>query len=181
MTLTHLKALLELLRDIMLFRRGPQDVPYSTTLLAAACIVAYVIDFAATAQFYDNAAIAAPIAVSVAAELLLVYAALQMSSRGARFAQTATALMGTRIVFTLITFPMLLGLGPARDPEKLTALQALLVWLLLPFAFWKLAVTAHVLRSALETSMRIGLLLALVFTVIEYLASVAFFPRGLAA
>ena len=176
-----MKALLELLRDIMLFRRGPQDVPYSTTLLAGACIAAYVIDFAATAQFYDNAAIAAPIAVSVAAELLLVYAALQMSSRGERFAQTASALMGTRIAFTLMTFPMLLGLGPARDPQALTAMQALLVWLLLPFAFWKLAVTARVLRSALETSMRVGLLLALVFTVIEYLASVAFFPRELAA
>ena len=176
-----MKAFLEILRDILLFRRGPQDVPYSTSLLATSCIVAYVVDFAVTAQLYADAAIAAPIAVSVAAELALAYAALMMSNRNARFAQTATALMGTRIAFTLMTFPMLLGLGPARDPEKLTAMQALLVWLLLPFAFWKLAVTAHVLRSALETSMRIGLLLALVFTVIAYLASVAFFPRELAA
>lgn len=176
-----MKALLELLRDIMIFRRGPQDVPYSTTLLAATCIAAFVVDFAATAQFYDDASIAAPMAVSVAAELLLAWAALQMSNRAPRFAQTATALMGTRIAFTLLTFPMLLGLGPVRDPEQMTALQALLVWLLLPFAFWKLAVTAHVLRSALDASMRVGLLLALVFTVIAYLASVAFFPRELVA
>ena len=176
-----MKALLDLLRDLMLFRRGPQDLPFSPALLAATALVTFAIEAAVMAQVEGDKSIVAPLTVSIAIELALTWIVLRSAGLANRFAQAATGLMATRAAFTLLTFPMVFGIGPVLDPEKATDTQILLAWLLLPFVFWKLAVMGHVLRHALDRTLRSGVLIALGFVAVQFLVVTALFGPSAAA
>src|SRR5688500_14465788 len=106
-----MKALLDLLRDLMLFRRGPQDLPFSPALLAAACVIGFALDAFVAGRFQQMQDAVPRVAFSLAALLALPWIALKLAKLDARYAQTATALVATSAMFTLLTLPVLLGVG----------------------------------------------------------------------
>src|SRR5205807_994606 len=103
----------EIFRDLVLLRRGPQDLPYSTqllALLAGACIVVQAV----------ARTIPAPVGLgesflSSLIETLLVLAALRLALRArdlsSRFVQAASGLVGCNLIFTLINIPVALAFG----------------------------------------------------------------------
>lgn len=174
-----MKSLLDLLRDLMLFRRGPQDLPFSTSLLAGACVVGFALDAFVASRFQQMADAVPRVAFSLAALLLLPWIALKLAKLEARYAQTATALVATSAMFTLLTVPVLLGVGKLpTDPKDLTAAQALLGWFSLLLVGWQLAVRGHILRHALDLPMRLGVLIAVVFFAVELIVAVIVFGQG---
>ena len=155
-----MKALLEILRDLLLFRRGPQDVPFSTSLLAACCIAGFALDAFVASMLQPMHDPLPRTAMSLAALLALPWVALKMANKEARYAQTAIALVATSAAFTVLAVPILVGIGtmPAK-PEDVTQGQALLGLLSLALFGWQLAVRGHIYRHALELPLRLGVLI----------------------
>ena len=157
----------ELIRDICLLRRGPQDLPYSIPTLAAviaACIVVQVGEAVAL-----NSPFGAVIAGAVL-WLLVTLGALNLilTLRGLRnrFVQAATALLGCALVFMLLSVPIALLLDPKPvTPQDMSPLQLLLGVISLPLLIWKIVDHAHVFRHSFDVPFLSGIVIALLWII----------------
>jgi len=158
------------IRDLCLLRGDPQDLPWSPGLLVTLLAASTALDaFVGNALDGDTDALARSLLSSLVV-LGLCWVALTLRDLRNRFIQAATALAGTGIAFTLLRDALLLPCGPFPDSATaLSPLQALVSWLLFAIVFWQIAVTAHIVRHALD--MRPGLAVAL--AVAWFVASIA--------
>src|SRR5689334_16495359 len=146
-----MKALLELARDLIWLRRGPQDLPYSPSLslalFVAACAADLVLAIAVPDPQQTN--ILANVLLSNALMVALPWAALNVGGLQARFAQVAGALSLMSIAFTMLVFPILVIAAfdgsPADSPSR--AVEQLLRLILLA---WFITVEGSILRHALK-------------------------------
>ncbi|MGB7756964.1 MAG: hypothetical protein WBL23_12960 [Salinisphaera sp.] len=167
--------------DLMLFRRGPQDLPGDQVSLvvsiAAYCIVLFV-----------QVALVGPLAgalvqAGLATLMLGLYVATILRLRGLsnRFNQTATALFSSGAVLTVIMLaptralrPYLDALRSATDPSQVPMPSPLFALAYLVVGIWGLAIYTHIYRNALGVPIVLGvavtlgfeLLLMLVFSVL---------------
>jgi len=133
--------------DIMLHRRGPQDLPSSKflfwTLLAASLGVELAVTFS-----NGGTALAATVAILVTGlNLWFVWALLRVFNRERRFLQTMTALLGADTILSLIHAPFVPFLE-LPDPEN-PALTIPMVATTLVF-LWSVDINAFVFARALE-------------------------------
>lgn len=134
------RALAALLGDLLRLRRGPQDVPYSPTLLRLA-LIPYVLLGSALAAFAMPLSRALLYGSTEAALLAaLVYASLTVRRRPARYVQTLTALLLVGAVFNALSLPLTALARPEND----------LGVLILVLVAWSFAVSVHILRLALD-------------------------------
>ncbi len=134
------RALAALVGDLLRLRRGPQDVPYSPTLLLLA-LIPYALLGSTLAAFAMPASRALLYGPTEAALLAaLVYASLAVRRRPARFVQTLTALVLVGVVFNALSLP----LTALARPENGIGL------LILALVAWSFAVSVHILRLALD-------------------------------
>jgi hypothetical protein len=171
-----LNALLALLRDLLLMRRGPQDLPYSPPLLAALCVLSVLVDHALAAALVEGGAPTLRVLFSLSVLVGLPALALAMANLSARWVQTATALVATGIVFSLFALPIVSGVGELpEDPSKLTRSQMVFAWLSMALLAWQVAVKGSIFRHALGVPLRAGVLLAIAFFAIELVLGIALF------
>jgi hypothetical protein len=171
--------LLQLLRDIIQLRRGPQDMPYSPTLLVAVCAaslglqlgVAYIIGVTGNTL---GAGL-----LGMAISLGMIYLVLMLRNFANRFVQTATTLLCCTIIFSLVTLPImfLVGSQPIVAGQA-TPLQALLGLISLPILIWKLVVDAHILRNSLAIPFLAGIVVAIALIVAEYAVGASLNPQA---
>lgn len=140
MTSPPWRALLVLVGDLLRLRRGPQDVPYSPSLLLFA-----VLPHAALSSLLASFAMPARRAVlygpaEAALLAMLVYTVLAARGRLARLLQTLTALLLTGIAFNTLSVPLTV----LATPDNGLGLVILLL------VGWSFAVSVHILRHALE-------------------------------
>jgi hypothetical protein len=135
--------------DIMLHRRGPEDLPSSKflvwLLLAASVGVELAVLFA-----NDGSMRAAAVSVLVAAlDVWFVWALLRTFNRQRRFLQTMSALLGTETILNLAGAPLvpLLSASAAASTEPQITLPLLLTALL---GIWSIDIAAFVFARALE-------------------------------
>ncbi len=158
--------------ELMLLRRGPQDMPGDqTTLLASA--VAYCI------LLFVQVGLVAPLAQAavqavLATVLLALYASVVLRFRGLpnRFPQTAVALFSAGAVLTLIMLapthaiaPYLEAVSRAQHPRSVPAPSGFVVFAYIALGFWGLAIYSHIYRHALDCSIWLGLVAAIAFEV----------------
>ncbi|MFN7550301.1 MAG: hypothetical protein ACK59M_17870 [Pseudomonadota bacterium] len=171
-----MNALLSLARDLLLLRRGPQDLPYSPALLGGLCVVALLVDHALAVTLVEGGAPIGRLLFSLAMLVGLPAMALQMANLAARWVQTATALVATGIVFSLVALPVVSGVGRLpEDPTQLSSSQMVFGWLAVVLLVWQLAVKGSIFRHALGVPLRAGVLLAVAFFAIELVLGVALF------
>jgi hypothetical protein len=122
-------------------------------------------------------AVAAPqLGFEVLLLLALAWVPLAVAKRRERFIQTATAMVAVAIAFNLLAVPVVLGVGELpKDPRALSTVQVLLGWLSLALLAWKLVVSGHILRQALDVPLRIGVLIAAAFLAGEVVLNLALF------
>jgi hypothetical protein len=166
--LQFLKAFL----DIVLWRRGPQDLPASP-LLFWLTAGAYVAVSVVQLSLVDEPPAAWVVFVLLDPVLLTggVYLLLRLFGKDARFLQTATAVLGTGVVLGLALFlptewlVTQLGLPPESTGAGLLALALVIVFAL---------VTGRILKLATDSNMFTGVTLALMyFLLIHLLLSLA--------
>lgn len=152
------RALLALVGDLLRLRRGPQDVPYSPTLLLLA-LLPYALLSSVLASFAMPAQRALFYGPAEAALLTaLVYAALLLGRRLARYVQTLTALLLTGVAFNAVSVPLT---ALARPQNGLGLIILLLVG-------WSFAVSVHILRHALDIPVPGSVLVNIGFFLVAY-------------
>lgn len=168
-----------LLRDIFLLRRGPQDAPFSPTLLAGVCAASVLLQVAvASVLGIEGNALGASL-LGLAFNLMLLYVLLALRGVRERFVQTALTLTACAVLFAILSLPVvLMSGGKPPTPETITPVQALLGLLALPLVVWKLVVDAHILRHSLNLPFFAGLLIALFWVVAQLRLGAALGPAA---
>ncbi len=156
-----------LIRDICLLRRGPQDLPYSVPLLIAVAVAFVMLRL--------GLAIAAGVSIGLmfaGALLWLMYTLgtlnLILTLRGIRnrFVQAATALLGCTLAFDVLSAPLALLLGDLpKVPTDLTGVQSAVILISAPLGIWNIVVVAHVFRHSFGIPFLSAGLLALLWIV----------------
>lgn len=159
-----MRVLFDLIVDICLFRKGPQDLPASQALLGL-YLIAYGLSglLALLVSMPPSTAVFQAL-VDIVLLAGFTYGILAMMNYGARFVQTLTALAGTYTLFNLIALPLIFWLERASTQTTAPVLPSLL---LLALMGWSIVVMAHVLQHALSTSRVMGVLYALGYLVIS--------------
>ena len=135
--------------DIMLHRRGPEDLPSSTFLVWSLLAVSAGVELGV---LFANDGGARAAAVTVLVQLLdvwFVWALLRTFNKQRRFRQTMSALLGTETVITLAGAPLvpLLSASVSASAEPQITLPLLLTALL---GVWSIDIAAFVFSRALE-------------------------------
>lgn len=158
-----------LIRRICTFSAGPQDLPYSPVLTRNLVLGAAAVSLG-FAWLMD---VQNPV-IRVGLSLLLMLAVPQLllglRQRSERYPQTLAALAGTDMLFTLGFIPiawMAKSNLPAEAGATLDPGQVALGWAMLAVFGWKLVVTGHILRHALDLPSAIGVLLSLAWFGVE--------------
>lgn len=156
--------LLSILRDIVLLRRGPQDLPYSPSALGTVAVATVAVSGVANSLLGEGVESAmVRTAVLVALSLGLLYLLLLSQQRQARFSQTALASLLVSAVFALVLLPVLVLSGPlptpGTAPENVTGAQLLGMLAIIVVGLWKFVIDAHILRNALEIRLMPALLI----------------------
>ena len=135
--------------DIMLHRRGPEDLPSSQFLVWLLLAVAVGVELAIVLA-NDGTVRAAAVAMLIQfLDVWFVWALLRTFNRQRRFRQTMCALLGTETILNLAGAPLvpLLTASAAASPEPQITLPLLLTALL---GVWSIDIAAFVFARALE-------------------------------
>jgi hypothetical protein len=167
-------SLLVTLRDILLLRRGPQDLPYSLVLLAIAVVARLLLSqWLATFQPPQTQSGLLISIVGTALDLGLLYLLLNALQRQSRFVQTATAILLVDVIAATVLLPLLHVIEPVLNvmatpgatPEAVAAAMngaiALAALLFVAVGVWNLVVNSHILRQALEIRLMPALLITM--------------------
>lgn len=165
-------AFLSLLRDLCLFRCGPQDVPYAPRLLIGLLIASAAVE--AAFDLGSGADVGAILAATLGtlATLGLLFLFLHWRGKAERFVQTALGMALTGFVFELIALPLALAVGkPPADPAALTATQIVAALVLFALLLWQAGIVANILRHALDIPLAGAVLMLLALGVADLLVS----------
>ncbi len=135
---------------VMLLRGGPQDVPCSTSLLAAVTFLYIAGGALVLTSAMTTSQAVANMVLDVAVLFAFSYGCLSLLGYRTRFVQTATALAGVGIAYHLLAWPLFVqihGMQPEQQGAKIAALLMLLL------ISWQVLVYAHVFRHAMQLSM----------------------------
>jgi hypothetical protein len=171
-----MKALLQYARDLLLCRRGPQELPYSYALTAVLFAAAVAADLVLEAVVLDEPSVLGRVALADGLMLVLPYLALAVAGRQARYLQTLAAISILSIAFAVMLAPVLLLQGPAEPKAPITDVQRFAALLWLGMMSWQVLTQGHVLRHALETSLAVGVLVSLAFVTVSLAVGMSVFP-----
>ncbi len=174
-----MSSVVEIFRGILLLRRGPQDLPYSTQLLVSTAALGIAVQLpVAWMREISAGTVLVSAALWLAFSLGLLRLLLMMRQKTNRFVQAATAFLACNAVFNAIGIPIALLVGdPPQTPEQMTGAQVLAGLISLPLLIWKVAVDAHVFRHSLDISFGSGIAVALMWIFATFaLASLAGTP-----
>ncbi|WP_440997821.1 hypothetical protein [Arhodomonas sp. SL1] len=148
-----LQHIARIVLDICLLRRGPQDLPASTSLLGLAIAASALVGYPTMRALPE--ATGTPgmdVIVGLVVTFAFAYGLLQAHGLGNRLVQTASALFATDVVISAIAL-VVLTLVPGQAPVASLALLVLVVW--------NVAIVGHIFRHALDTGMSLGVAWAL--------------------
>lgn len=159
--------------DIALHRRGPEDLPASQFLLGLVLFAYGVVTLLTFMVISATQADVVLVAVELAIDLGMVFLLLQLFRKTPRFLQTATALVGTGAVLSLIGIPLLHWDEVLQaPPTQLTTPRFLMVALLV----WSLDIAGFIVAKALDKPYIVGLCIVVVYELTSMSLREALFP-----
>ena len=149
--LANLRSLFGVVVDIILLRRGPEQLPTSSALLVAVILVFAAATTAVASQVADPE-LNWPLVLVTGMVMTLAWyhAALRLARKRERFVQTMTAMFAARAVFVPALIPLSAIISTHRNdtaPDAATTALALLALLL---SLWQFAIEVRIVRSAFE-------------------------------
>ena len=149
-------AYLNLLFNICLFRKGPQDIPHSQQVLRLT-VLAYAVTGYLLIQVSTDTLNAL---LQAAVEIILItgFAGLMLSlaNKISRLVQTICALLGTDALISICAMPIIATLN--LDSNNILAFFAMLALMI-----WHWLVTTHIIRHALDKSFSFALGIAFLY------------------
>ena len=162
--------IIKLLFDICLFKKGPQDLPYSIWLLRILLVVYISVRVLMLSMRYDWLNVFLQIVVEIFLVAGFFWIMLFLVRKLGRFYQVISAVLGTD---ALISFFALPGIATLETGQG--GVGAFLV--VLGLIGWHWAVTGHIIRNALEQSLSFGLGLAFLYLLGSYQVMALLFPE----
>jgi hypothetical protein len=144
-----LRALLGVVVDIILLRRGPEHVPASPLLLGVV-IALYAIGAAIAATLFGppDQRWAVELAVAVVVTLAFYQLALALAKKRERFTQSMTAVFAVRAIFTPALIPLMGAvMASMKTPEAAPSLLSLLV---IAGMIWVFVIDVRIVRATFE-------------------------------
>jgi len=158
-------AYLQLLLNICLFKKGPEDIPYSLLLFRLSIIGFVIFNYLLINLSTD----ALQTILQLGVELIIVIGfttlVLSFSHKLKRFLQTACALIGTDALLSFFAMPVLATLS--LDSNNILAFFAMLALIL-----WNWLVTVHIIRHAINASFSFaaGIVFLYIFSAYQIMA-----------
>lgn len=176
-----LRELLASLRDICLFRRGPEDVPYSQPLLTSLLVACGALQAAFNLRDGVKPPLIAGAIVGGLAMVWLVFLLLRGAGKPERFVQTTSALAAVYLLFGMAInlLTLLLPLkawqqqmvaDPAHLPE-VTGHQAPIMLAIAVLVIWQFCLWVGVLRRALGIPVAGGVLVFLLLLFVNFIVA----------
>ncbi|MCW8831083.1 MAG: hypothetical protein OQK32_06120 [Gammaproteobacteria bacterium] len=161
---------------MLLLKTAPQDLPYSTGLMARVIFLYLLSGIVVVGGSVDPSLALGHMLLNTGIVLFFSYVVLSSLSLNARFVQTVTALIGTSIVFNLLAWPVL-GYKEIEDASKFA--QQLFALAVLVLTSWEILVMAHIFRNALDTKMTQAVVLSMALFFVSLTLSQLVFPEPL--
>lgn len=168
--------LLRLFYDITLFRKGPQEVPFSPLFTRMTLITYAAINF--LMRFMSDHWFSALLQVLADVVILMLFTrfTLAWARKSKRYQQTLCALLGVDAFITLCAIPATaVMLVPSGD------LRILGFFIAVGLMLWHWAVIGHILGRALSQSLSFGLGVALLYMMAAFYILNLLFPPALTA
>lgn len=159
--------------DILLLRRGPQDLPADWNLLATLAVLYLIVHFVQVRTAAETGP--ALLQALLATALLVVYvrAALRLREHLPRFVQTLSALLAVGILATLLLLgptammaPFLEQMAQGKDVQSMDQPPIFALLASAVVSIWALIAYAHIYRHALDVPLGVGVLVALGFEIL---------------
>ena len=164
-----IRLLQQLLRVITL-RSGPQDLPAEWTTSTLMVLLYVALGMLADSMLQLGTSSLRSL-MSIALQIGAISLLLRFSGQLQRLPQTITAVAGTGCLFGLVSIVLLAQSTGDSLPQGIAAL-----WLGL--FIWSLVVDAHIYRSALSTTMSVGVLIAVMLFALNFIVIDALFPAA---
>lgn len=174
-------AFLASVRDLCLFRGGPEDMPYSPRLLIALLVVCGALQAAFNLHDGVEPALVAGSILGGLAMIWTVFLLLRGRDKSGRFVQSTTALATVYLLFDVVTnlLTLLLPMKELREQwpfqpghaPSLTGGQALVLLLIVALGIWQLCIWISTLRRALEIPVAGGVLVFLLLVFVNLIVA----------
>lgn len=162
--LANLRALFGVVVDIVLLRRGPENLPASLPVLViTVALYAVIASFVASSVAPPEENWALSIATVIVVTLAWYHVALRLANKRERFLQTLTAMFAVQVLFAPLRMPVVSALmvqARAYEENKIppsTSLTLLALFIML----WQFVVTVRIIRAAFEWTWFPAVILAL--------------------
>jgi hypothetical protein len=163
-------ALLQAFFEILICRRGPEDLPDSPFLLEMMIIAYMLAQTLVVIILYGRWSEVELLAILVDTAVLALFfwLLLKFTQRAGRYRRTLTALFGTGALLALPQAPLVFFSEAASTAGQSAVGPALC---LLAVLFWSIVVQAHIASRALSSNIGVGLAVALAYFLLSYQVS----------
>lgn len=147
--------------NLCLFRGGPADIPASSALLRL-CLIMYF-SIGVLVSLLDHS-LRTSLAAALADTILLVivcWVLLRLRKHSSRYRQTLTAMAGAGALIGVVGWPVLWVFRAVEPQAQMTSLALLPVVIII---LWSLAVTAQILRQALDIGPSMAVMITVGYT-----------------
>lgn len=160
------------IRDLCLFRSGPQDLPYAPRALIALLLASALIEIVFDLRNGSSVAVVVGANIGTLAALGILFALLRWRCKSERFMQTALALVITGLLFEIVLLPLALLVGlPIAANAVLSSRQVLILFAVFVLVVWQAGISSSILRHSLGVPLAGGVLALLLIGFIDLFAS----------
>jgi hypothetical protein len=160
--------------DIVLFRRGPEDLPASSTLLWLTIAINVLLGLLLGSLIPLPGGNRVAMALAEAAFVLAWYWALmRIAGRPERFLQTSSAIFGFQ---TILLPAFMVATWLYLSQQKADQLQLPVVFFIVALAVWTLAVNSRIVRAATEWPLFACVVLVLLQALVGQVVILGLFP-----
>jgi len=150
----------------------PYELPANPATLQLAITLSFLTYVIATWQVYSPGSAIGHALLDIALAGLVLYFALSMVGKAARFGQAFAALCGANAVLNAVTLPVIYSRVNSVDPE---AQKAHLIDFF--FLVWSISVVAHIVRHSFDTNIPISIAASVGYIILALYVFELFFPR----
>ena len=156
---------LNLLFNICLFKKGPQDIPHSPLLFRLSIISFTIISYLLIRLSVDSFHALLQLSVELMIIMSFTGLVLTVTNKLSRFLQTACAIIGTDALLTLFAMPILATLSINNN-------NTLASFAMLALMIWNWLVTAHIIKHAINKpfSFAAGIVFLYIFSAFQIMA-----------
>ena len=159
-----MSAIIKILFDICLLRKGPEDMPGSFILMSALVVASLLVSIILGSVVYNY-----QIAVILSTVGLLVtfaFVKILLINKSERFIQTFSAMLGVSVLIDIISIPVIYPLLS----EKLDKNLAVLLWLLSIAVYgWFIVIYGFIVSRATSSTLGYGISVAVGYALVSYM------------